>query len=449
MLASPFVRGLAAALLIGPALPAHALLPIQHWQTSTGARVYFIENRDLPMLDVSVEFPGGMAFDRPDKGGVASMTNRLLDAGADGLSEDDIARALADVGAGLGSRFDTDRSGMGIRTLSSAKERGRALDILARVLRSPSFPPAVLEREKVRVIGSIKESDTQPGTIASLNFYRLVYPGHPYGRRGSGEVEAVQKMTRADLVEFHRRHYVSQRATVAMIGDVSRAEAEAIAEELTRGLPRADDGAAPEVPAVPPLAAGAARRIPHHAQQAHILIGSPGVRRDDPDYIPLYVGNYVLGGGGLVSRMSVEVRGKRGLAYSAYSYFSPYLREGPFVIGMQTQREQAGQALEVANTVLREFLERGPTEAEVAAAKKGIIGGFPLRIDTNRKIQGYLALIGFYRLPLTYLEDFQKRVEAVTIPEIRAAFKRHVDADRLVTVVVGPAPEKSARAEAH
>lgn len=425
-----------AGVLLGLALPAHAILPIQHWQTSTGARVYFIENRDLPMLDVSVEFPGGIVFERADSGGVASMTNRLLDSGADGLSEDDIARALADVGASLGSRYDSDRAGMGLRTLSSAKERGRALDILARVLRSPSFPQAVLDREKVRVIGAIKESDTQPGTVASRNFYELVYPGHPYGRRGTGEVDAVQKMSREQLVQFHRRHYTRQHAVVAMVGDVSRAEAESIAEELTRGLP-SGDGAAPEAPAVKPLAAGVERRIQHHAQQAHILVGAPGVRRDDLDYIPLYVGNYVLGGGGLVSRMSVEVREKRGLAYSAYSYFTPLLRQGPFVIGMQTKREQAGEALKVADRVLREFLDRGPTAAEVAAAKKGIIGGFPLRIDTNREIHGYLALIGFYRLPLTYLEDFVKRVEAVTIPEIRAAFKRHVDADRLVTVVVG------------
>jgi zinc protease len=440
MRASRLARWLAVALLAAVALPAQAILPIQHWQTSTGARVYFIENRDLPMLDVSVEFPGGIVFERADSGGVAAMTNGLLDSGADGLSEDDIARALADVGASLGSRYDSDRAGMGLRTLSSAKERDRALDILARVLRSPSFPQAVLDREKVRVIGAIKESDTQPGTVASRNFYSLVYPGHPYGRRGTGEVDAVQRMTRADLVQFHRQHYTRQHAVVAMVGDVSRAEAESIAEELTRGLP-SGHGAAPEAPAVKPLAAGVERRIPHHAQQAHILVGAPGVRRDGPDYIPLYVGNYVLGGGGLVSRMSVEVREKRGLAYSAYSYFTPLLREGPFVIGMQTKREQAGEALKVADRVLREFLERGPTEAEVAAAKKGIIGGFPLRIDTNREIHGYLALIGFYRLPLTYLEDFVKRVEAVTIPEIRAAFKRHVDADRLVTVVVGPAAE--------
>ena len=442
MRASRLALWLAGA-LVAAALPAQGALPIQHWQTSSGARVYFIENHDLPMLDVSVQFPAGAAYDSREKGGTAYMTNVLLRSGAKGLDENDIERGMADVGAHLGHAFDADRSGLSVRTLSSARERARALDILRRVLAEPTFPEAALERERVRTIGSLKDSDTLPGTLASRTFYRLAYPEHGYGLRNIGEVDTVTKLARADVERFHRRHYAAQYAVVAMIGDVTRAEAEAAAEELTRGLPRAD-GPPPELAAVPPLAAGAVRRIPHHAQQAHILIGAPGVRRDDPDYIPLFVGNYVLGGGGLISRMSTEVREKRGLAYSAYSYFSPLLREGPFLIGMQTQKEQAVEALKVADTVLREFMERGPTQAEVAAAKKGIIGGFPLRIDTNSKILGYLALIGFYRLPLSYLDDFAKKVEAVTIPEIRAAFKRHVDADRLVTVVVGPDESASA-----
>lgn len=427
---------LLATALLAAALPAFAALPIQQWETSGGARVYFVENRDLPMLDVSVEFPAGSGYDRAEKSGVAAMTNRLLTAGAEGLSEDDVARAMADVGAQFGGRFDTDRAGLSLRTLSSARERNQALDTLGRLLRAPAFPPAILEREKVRLIGALKESNTQPATIASRAFYGLAYPTHPYGLRSAGEVATVEKISREDLAQFHRRHYAAQFAVVAMIGDVSRAEAEAIAEQVTRGLPRAEGGA-PELQPVPRLAAEATRRIPHHAQQAHILVGAPGVRRGDPDYIPLYVGNYVLGGAGLVSRISVEVRGKRGLAYSAYSYFSPLRREGPFIIGMQTQRAQAAEALKVTDAVLREFLERGPTDAELAAAKKGIIGGFPLRIDTNSEIHGYLALIGFYRLPLSYLDDFVKQVDRVTLPEIRAAFKRHVDADRLVTVVVG------------
>jgi zinc protease len=232
-----------------------------------------------------------------------------------------------------------------------------------------------------------------------------------------------------------------------MIGDLTRAEAEAIAEQLTRGLP-APSGAEPVLPPVTQLSAGQTRIIGHHATQAHILIGAPGIRRDDPDYFPLFVGNYVLGGGGFVSRITNEVRQKRGLAYSAYSYFSPLKSEGPFVIGMQTQRDQAGEALEVARRTLREFVGAGPTGNELTAAKQNIIGGFPLRIDSNRKIHEYLALIGFYRLPLTYLEDFVKSVERVTVAEIRDAFRRRVHPDRMITVVVGPEPTQSAGAGA-
>ena len=424
-------------LLAAAAAPAWAILPIQHWQTASGARVYFVENRDLPMLDVSVEFPAGAGYDTSAKAGVAAMTNRLLTMGAAGLTEDDIAQRMADVGAQYGGRFDTDRAGLALRTLSSSRERREALDIMARLLAGPVFPQPVLEREKVRLIGALKEADTRPDTIASRTFYQLVYRDHPYALRGSGEPETVEKLTRDELAAFHQRHYAASYAVVSMIGDVSRAEAEAIAEQLTRGLPRSGS-AEPQLPPVTGLPDGTTRMIGHPATQAHILIGAPGIRRNDPDYFPLFVGNHVLGGGGFVSRITDEVRQKRGLAYSAYSYFSPLLREGPFVVGMQTQRDQAGEALEVARRTLREFIAAGPTEAELKAAKQNIIGGFPLRIDSNRKIHEYLALIGFYRLPLTYLEDFVKNVERVTVADIRGAFQRRVHPDRQVTVVVGP-----------
>jgi zinc protease len=427
--------------LAAAALPARAILPIQHWQTAGGARVYFVENRDLPMLDLSVAFPAGSAYDRRENSGTASMTNRLLKLGADGMSEDDIARRLADIGAELGGRFDTDRAGLTLRTLSSVNERRQALNIFARILRGPEFPAGVLEREKVRLIGALKEADTKPDTIAALNFYRLLYGAHPYALRSSGEVATVEKLTREGLVEFYRRHYAARYAVVALIGDVTRAEAEAIAEEITRGLPQAS-GDEPPVPPVPELAADAKRVIAHPATQAHILLGAPGMRRDDPDYFPLFVGNYVLGGGGFVSRINEEVRQKRGLAYSAYSYFAPLSRKGPFVIGMQTRRDQAREALGVVQKTLSEFVAEGPTEQELAAAKQNIIGGFPLRIDSNRKIHEYLALIGFYRLPLAYLEDFVKNVERVTLAGVKDAFKRRVHPDKMVTVVVGAEEEK-------
>ena len=422
---------------------AHALLPIQHWETKRGARVYFVENRDLPMLDVSVDFPAGAAFDSRESAGVANMTAHVLRLGSAGMDENDIARSMADVGAQLSGRFDSDRAGVGLRTLSSAKERTRALEIFARVLTQPEFPATVLERERVRLIGALKEADTKPDTIAARTFSRMLYPQHPYGLRSAGEVDTVAKITREDLIAFHRRHYTAPRAIVALMGDVSREEAAAIAEAVTAGLPSGNAEVAP-LPAVTHKPEGTVAWIAHPATQSHILMGMPGIPRDDPDYFALFVGNHVLGGGGFTSRINEEVRQKRGLAYSAYSYFSPMLRAGPFVVGMQTQAAQADAALDVVRKTVSEFIARGPTAKELAAAKKNIIGGFPLRIDSNRKIHEYLAVIGFYRLPLTYLDDFTKKVERVSAEDIKAAFQRHIQPERLVTVVVGPVNEKAA-----
>ena len=431
--------------LLALAQAALAIPPIQHWQTSGGARVYFVENHDLPMLDLSVDFPAGAGFDARDKSGVANMTNHMLRLGAQGLDEDEIARKLADVGAPLSGRFNGDRGGLSVRTLSSANERRQALDVFTRLLAQPTFPATVLEREKVRLIAALKEADTKPDTIAALNFSRMVYPAHPYGLRSSGEVDTVSKIGRDDLVNFHRTHYNAQHAVVALMGDVTREEAGAIAEAVTAGLP-AGTAEPPSIPAVQQLGAGAMRSITHPASQSHILIGAPGISRGDPDYFPLFVGNYVLGGGGFQSRMTEEVRTKRGLAYSAYSYFSPMLREGPFAVGMQTKGDQARDALTVVRKTLADFVAEGPTAKELASAKKNIIGGFPLRIDSNRKIHEYLALIGYYRLPLTYLDDFVKNVERVTTETVKSAFQRRVHPDRMVTVVVGPVDAKAAAA---
>ncbi len=416
--------------------PAHALLPIQDWKTSSGARVLFVENHDLAMLDVSVDFPAGSGHDTKAKAGRAAFTQQLLKLGAGGLSENEISQRIADVGANLGGRFDSDRAGVYLRTLSSANERDRALDVMAKVLLQPEFPEPVLARERARAIAGLKEADTKPDTLANRAFARAVYADHPYGLRASGEVETLTTLTRADLADFYRRHYVAERAIVAIMGDVTRADAQKIAEQLTAGLPRA--GTEPiAIPQVQDLAQPSATRIAHPASQSHILIGAPGIRRGDPDYFPLFVGNYILGGGGFESRLTDEVRQKRGLAYSVYSYFAPLLREGPFQIGLQTRGDQAKAAIEVVMQTLREFVAKGPSEQELDDAKKNLTGGFPLRIDSNRKIHEYLATIGFYDMPLTYLEDFVPNIRKVGITDIKAAFARHVDPAKLATVVVG------------
>ena len=427
-------------LLLFLALPAQAGVQIQSWQTAAGARVLFVENHELPILDVSVDFPAGSSADTQQKSGLASMTRHLLGLGAEGMGEDAISRAFADVGAVFGGHFDSDRTGLALRTLSSDRERKQAIDTFNRVLQKPTFPEAVLEREKARTIAAIRESDAKPESRADRAFDRLLYGSHPYGLRESGEPDTVAALQRQDLVEFYRRHYARSRAVVAIMGDASRAQAEALAEELTRELP--EGGPATELPPVPLPAQAQTERIPHPASQAHILVGYPGLKRVDPDYFPLWVGNYVLGGGGFVSRLVEEVRQKRGLAYSVYSYFMPLREPGPFQVGLQTKKEQAGEALDVVRVTLAEFIAKGPSEKELQAAKDNIIGGFPLRIDSNRKIHEYLSLIGFYGLPLTYLDDFPKNVEKVTAAQVRDAFKRRIDPERLVTVVVGPGETK-------
>ena len=218
-----------------------------------------------------------------------------------------------------------------------------------------------------------------------------------------------------------------------------RRQAQAIAEQLTAALPKSP--LPPALPAVELPQQAQEQRIAHPASQSHILVGYPGVRRGDPDYFPLYVGNYILGGGGFVSRLTSEVREKRGLVYSVYSYFMPMAVEGPFQIGLQTKKEQGEEALKVVRDTLQRFMEKGVTEDELKAAKQNLIGGFPLRLDSNAKILDYLAVIGFYKLPLSYLEDFNKEVEKVTAAQIKEAFNRRIHPDQMVTVVVGAAQE--------
>lgn len=429
------MRGLLTLMLALP-LAAQAALAIQHWQTPQGVRVYFVESRELPMLDIAVDFPAGSARDPAGQSGLARLTHGLLDQGAGGLSDTAIAHRLADVGAVLSGNFDRDRAGVKLRTLSSARERETALDILARVLQRPDFPPAVIAREQRRLVASIREAEADPGSVVDKAFFRALYGAHPYARDPDGEPAEIARLTRRDLVRFHRAHYSAPNAVIAIMGDVSRADAEAIAERLAAGL----SAAAPLPPLPLPVAPAASEvRLPHPSTQSHVRVGALGIARNDPDFFPLFVGNYVLGGGGFDSQLLKEVRDKRGLAYSAYSYFAPMGVAGPFQLGLQTKGEQTDAALEVVRTTLADFIAKGPSEAELAQAKANLAGGFPLRIDSNRKILDHLSVIGFYRLPLDYLDTWIDRVNAVDVAAVRDAFSRRLDPGRLVTVVVGGA----------
>ena len=417
--------------LVLAAALTHAGPKIESWQTSSGARVLFVENHSLPIVDVQIDFSAGTAHEAEGKAGVASLTQALVDLGVSGMDETQIANRLADLGAQLSGGVDTDRASLRLRTLSMADKRGLALDMLTAILSRPTFPAEVLEREKARTVAALKESLTRPDVIASRAFWAALYPAHPYGRQATPD--SVKAILRDDVIAFHRANYSGSQATVAIVGDLSRAQAASVAEQLTAGLP--SGGAMAGIPIVQ-LPAGGEQRIAHPALQAHLLLGLPALRRGDPDFFALAVGNYSLGGGGFVSRLMKEVRDKRGLAYSVHSYFLPLQQLGPFQIGLQTKKTQASDALRVSREVLADFLAQGPTEAELQAAKQNLIGSFPLRLDSNRKILENVAMIGFYGLPLDYLDRYPETIERVTAVDIKAAFARHVRPEHLVTVVV-------------
>lgn len=428
--------------LVG-ASPAHAALQIQSWHLANGAKVLFVENHSIPILDVSVEFDAGSRRDPQGKSGTAELTSAMLARGLrevsapvaePAMSEAQISDAFADIAAQRGGGASGDRGGASLRTLSSRAERDTAVALLARILAHPSFPQDFFARDKARMISAIKEDETKPESIAGKAFWRVLYGAHPYAQQET--VASVEAITRDDLVAFHGAHYVANRAVIAMIGDVTRAEADAIAQQLTMRLPQGGP-----LPALPAVEAAPAREewIAHPASQAHILLGVPALARGDADYFPLMVGNYTLGGGGFVSRLTREVREKRGLSYSVYSYFNPLAQPGPFQAGLQTQKEQTEAALKVVRETISTFLNEGPTAQELKAAKDNLVGGFALRIDNNRKILDNMAVIGFYNLPLDYLDTWTANVQKVTIEDIKSAFRRKLSLDRMATVVVGNA----------
>lgn len=407
---------------------------IQHWQTANGARVYFVEAPELPMVDVRVVFDAGSARDGKQPG-LALFTSAMLEEGAAGLDADTIARRFEDLGAQFSAGAYRDMATAGLRSLTKPAILQPALKTFIQVLTRPDFPQKALQRVRKQMLTGLQHQEQDPGAIASKAFYSALYGDHPYATPSDGTLASVKALQRGDLRDFYRRYYVARNAVVAIVGALDRNAAESLAEKLTAGLHQGQRAAEP--PSPKPLKQPKTEHIEYPSTQTHILMGQPGIARGDKDYFPLYVGNHILGGGGFGSRITTEVREKRGLSYSAYSYFAPMHAAGPFVLGLQTRNDNAEKALTVLRETLETFRSEGPTAKELEAAKKNITGGFPLKVDSNSDILGYIAMIGFYDLPLDYLDRFNATIDAVTAKQIREAFQQRVDPAKMVTVTVG------------
>ncbi len=417
-------------------------LPIEKWTLPSGAQVFLVQSPGLPMVDVQVDFDAGGRRDSPAQAGLASVTAAMLSRGvaavkgAPALDENQLGEAWADLGASFSADAGTDRLSARLRSLSYPDLLPQAVALAARQLGQPAFPADIWQRERERLGAQIREANTQPATLAARAFGQAVYGSHPYGFETTQET-----LARIEVADLRRHHslLLPCRARISIVGNVNRAQAETLANRLLGQLPESDTcPALPEVSEVMPLDAAAQRSIPFDSAQAHVFVGQPGFKRNDPDFFALsLVGNYVLGGGGFVSRLTEQVREKRGLSYSVYSYFAPGRHAGAFTVGLQTRPDQAKQAVDVVQQVLADFVANGPTEAELKAAKDNLIGGFALRIDSNRKLLDNVANIAWNDLPLDYLATWAGRVEKVTAADVKAAFARKLQPGKMVTVVVG------------
>jgi len=414
--------------------PLFAGPKIHQWTSDKGVRVFYVHAPGLPLLDMRLVFDAGSVRDG-EQYGIASMTADLLGVATRQWNADQIAERLEGVGANLSSGASRDLGYISLRCLTQDKILKSSLQTLEGVLTEAEFPEADFKREKARTLVGLKHREESPRAIATIKYYNVLYGEHPYAHPSAGNIDTVKPLTADDLRNFYQKYYVANNATAIIVGDVSRQKAADIVDQVFAKLPAGVR--APKILGVSADSPGQRSDIEFPSAQTHIYSGAPVLSRHDDDYFALYVGNHILGGSGLISRISDEVREKRGLSYSAYSYFSPMAEKGPFTMGLQTRNDQAEEALKVLNQTVADFVENGPTDEELRAAKKNITGGFVLRIENNSKITGYTAMIAFYGLALDYLDTFNAKVEAVSREDIMDAFKRRVKPSQFKTVLVG------------
>ena len=391
------------------------------------------EQRTLPMVAIELLIDAGSRYDGAGQEGLANLTARLLTYGTKRRSALQISDTLDFIGASLSAGCGEDTASVSMTVLK--KDLATGLELLAEVLTSSTFPQQEIDRQKQAVIAAIKAREEQPGDIAELLFAAALYPASPYGRPVEGTEASVKKLKQTSLREFFARAFRPNRAILSVVGDISHEEMSRAINEALRSWNKGEPSGSPLVPATH----GPAQviRVNKELTQANIILGHQGVGREHPDYYAIQVMNYILGGGGFSSRTMDSIRNEKGLAYSVYSHFSAEKKRGEFQLVMQTKNETAQEAIQIAREEIRRIREAPVSEQELGDAKDYLTGSFPLRLDTNRKVAGFLAQVQYFQLGLDYPERYAGLIGRITRDDVARAARQYLQPEKLITVIVG------------
>lgn len=390
------------------------------------------EQRALPMVSIELLIDAGSRHEPPDQAGLANLTSKLLIYGTQKRSATQISETLDFMGASLATGASEDIATVSMTILK--KDLATGLELLAEILTQSNFPQAEIDRQKQAVIASIRAREEDPGAVAGIAFAAALFPKSPYGRPVEGSEASVKNLQQKSLQEFFTRHYRPNRTIIAVVGDVAEQE---IAQSLSKALTSWNKGTPGARPAAPAeIGKPQAVQVSKDLTQANIVLGHEGVVRGNPDYYAIQVMNYILGGGGFSSRAMDSIRNERGLAYSVYSYFGAEKSHGTFQFVMQTKNETAVEAIRIAKEEMRRMREQPVSDQELNDAKDYLIGSFPLRFDTNRKVASFLAQVEYYELGLDYPERYADLIRKVTREDVLRVAKQYLRPDDLITVIV-------------
>ncbi len=428
------MRLLVLTVMLVAATPAFAIAPIAEWQMENGLRVLLMEAHNVPMVVMRLTVPAGSSMDAPGKEGEASMLAGML---GDHTARHDY-RAWADYLDAEAIRFGVgaDRDGMSFSVTALSEASEQAVSVLQEALLQPGWDGKRFSILRSDAISSLKKSLEQPQVRAGIAAVHHLYGAHPYGHRSSGSPQSLAKLTISDLKRLYRAQVKPDQAVLAVSGDVTMPQLKRLLAPLAswkgkakRAFQRLPDPEAAK-PAVIPIA------MP--TRQATVQLVRIGLDRHDTMLFPALLMNHILGGGGFSSKLMMEVREKRGLVYGVYSYFQPLAVDGPFVISLQTRADQAAQALAVVRKVMTAMARGKISKRALDAAKANLVGGFAHRIDSNAKRVGLMSMIGYYHLPLDYLQRWQQRIKAVTLAEVKQVAARYLQPQAWSTITVGP-----------